>query len=81
MISDRLRRIVGWLLPPADVDALAALDGGPGPEPELDLVMDVTPLWEPQPMADEDFEAVRAQLVGKLADTLDLPAEWLTGRV
>jgi len=78
MISDRLRRIVGWLLPAADVDALAALDGGPGPEPELDLVMDRSPLWEPRPMSDGDFDAARASFTRKLAAGLDLPEEWLT---
>lgn len=33
-MRDLLRRMMVWLFPPHDPDALAALDGGPGAEPE-----------------------------------------------
>lgn len=32
-MGDLLRRLSGWLWPAPDTHALAALDGGPGPEP------------------------------------------------
>lgn len=58
-MRDLIRRIVAWLFPPHDPDALAALDGGPGPEPKP---WPANVIWvdELRPMTQADLEELRA---------------------
>lgn len=64
-MADLLRRFARWFFPSADPDAIAALDGGPGPEP-----VEPNP-WLPVAVVDEMRAAGQHLWVDEVADFTD----------
>lgn len=81
-MRELLRRFVGWLFPPVDPNALAALDGGPGPELSApDSAGANYPTGDDGADSPRTDEEIRAQIIAKLADGLDIPEEFLRAEV
>lgn len=60
-MRDLLRRMMVWLFPPHDPNADAALDGGPGPEPE--------PWLSPDAVVDDDGQLVAGMRITRLLES------------